>query len=85
MSRPKFLEEATAEELEKRLEELKNVAPPKMLDNPELDRLKTECQIYIDTLAKGNKPDRDSKQYIYESAMTAFFGKDIFKWINRKP
>jgi hypothetical protein len=84
MSRPKFLEEATVEELKARIEEIEKEVPPKALSDPNFEKLKAECQIYIDTLANGKKPDEDSAHYISEAALTAFFGKDVFKWINKK-
>jgi len=57
-------------------EELKK---PEMVKDPDLTRLKNICQQYIDALDEGTYVDSDLKQYIFEEAIKAFFGKDIFK------
>jgi hypothetical protein len=64
-------------------EELKK---PETVKNPDLSQLKKICQQYIDAVASGNYCDdtnSDYKHYIFEEAITAFFGKDVFNYINK--
>ncbi len=57
---------------------------PIMLDNPNFECLKKLCQLYIDELDDVGYADDDTKHYIFEEAMMAFFGKDVWKYINEK-
>jgi len=52
--------------------------------NIDLDALKRTCQSYIDSLDVKGWADEDYHHYIFEEAMTALFGPDIFKWVNAK-
>ena len=61
------------------------VAPPQMLDPPNLGGLKRACQRYIDEVAElGGKVDDDYPHYIFEEAVQALFGPEVFKWINKR-
>jgi hypothetical protein len=83
MGRSKFVEEATVEELEAQLKKLQELnLKPVMLTDIDLGPLKAECHIYINTIAEGKLVDEDTKQGIFECAITTFFGKDIWKWVN---
>jgi hypothetical protein len=47
--------------------------------------LRSLCQSYIDELAKEEGyVDEDLEHYIFEAAMEACFGKDVWKWINAR-
>ena len=37
---------------------------------------------YIDEVENQGYADDDFEHYIYEEALKAFYGKDVFKWIN---
>lgn len=73
-------------ELERRQQEQKEANKPKMItEGIDLAELVITCQEYIDNLFKGEYFDRDDYQhYIYEEALKALYGKDIFNWINKQ-
>jgi hypothetical protein len=50
---------------------------------PDFTGLIDLCRSHVDDIANGNE-DEDTKQYIYEEAMMAVYGKDIFTWINER-
>lgn len=78
-----ILSNCTDEELELELERRKKSnTRPVLNENADLTALKATCQSVIDDVVNGNyHEDNDDKYYIYEAAMIAFFGKDVFKWI----
>ena len=52
-------------------------------DQIDLTSLRAECQEYIDSIADGSyHEDNDTAHYIFESALKAIYGKDIFNYIN---
>ena len=57
---------------------------PKLL--PESERnykfLEKMAVSIIDGIVKNGRTDEDDAQYMYEEAMQAFYGKNIFDWIN---
>ena len=58
---------------------------PQQLENIDLTALKEICQDYIDSFdATDYCDDNDFEHYIYETAMTTIYGKDIWKYINEK-
>lgn len=78
-----FSDQELEEELDKRLKEREENVKPKILpvedrDYSELIKL---CQQHIDALKDGEY-DSDCKVFIYEAAMVALFGDDVFTWIN---
>ncbi len=57
---------------------------PKMLETPELDELKELVKEYIDFLYSDEwYEDNDYHQYIFEKTIEAFYGKNIFKELNK--
>jgi len=51
----------------------------------ELEDLRVVCQEYIDFIwGKDHYEGSDYKHYIFEAAMKAIFGEDIFDIINQK-
>ena len=71
-------------ELEQRRKERELATMPKPVENPDWTEVKKMCQEVIDGLAKEGWYDEDLKHYIYESAMEAVFGKDVFTWMNKR-
>lgn len=56
---------------------------PVQVASPDFTALQKVCQDYIDALAKdGYDADDDFDHYIYEEAITAFFGKEVWRFIN---
>jgi len=61
--------------------EIKDIPEP--VTNPDFTNVIALAKDTIKDIDNGNFP-KDMKHYIYEDVMTAIFGKDIFKWINKK-
>lgn len=62
---------------------------PELIHDNKIDLtdLKKQCQEYIDYLSSDDfHEDGDSKRvpYIFESAMKALFGKNVFDYINEQ-
>lgn len=51
-----------------------------------LKDLKDTCQGYLDFVDndKEYNEDNDYSSYIFETAMEALFGKDVFQWVNQR-
>jgi transcription initiation factor IIE alpha subunit len=60
------------------------VETPKPLPNPDFSKVISQCQEYIKDLEEDGTEDDDSCHYIFESAMTAVFGSDVWKWVRSK-
>ena len=56
---------------------------PSLRFEPDLEPLKKCIKDYLELVAK-NEYDEDDKQWIFETALEAFYGKDIWKWINQR-
>jgi len=54
---------------------------PMPIDNPKLDNLKALCEEYLDEVERGDE-DTDTKHYLFEAAMEAFYGKEVWEYIN---
>jgi hypothetical protein len=60
---------------------------PTLKANIDLEKLKEMCQDYIDEL---DEPDvcedvvGEQEHYIFEEALRALFGEDVFNWVNTK-
>lgn len=59
-------------------------AKPKPLPNPDFKALQDTCVAAINKIESEGDPEGDCKHWIYESAMTAVFGKDVWTWIRTK-
>ncbi len=59
---------------------------PEQLSKIDLDALKENCQGYVDLVGGYADADEeiDYKQYIFETAMEAVFGEDIWDFINHE-
>ena len=57
---------------------------PKLLDNVDTWPLRKMCVDCINDIHGKGYIDEDLKQYIFECALEAFYGKDILKWINKQ-
>lgn len=47
-----------------------------------LNMLRGYCECYLDDVESGEGDLGDAKQYIFEAAMTAFYGEGVWKFIN---
>jgi len=57
---------------------------PEVLRDPRLGALKKCCQSYIDALDDPEGRTKDAEIYIFEAAMSAFYGDDVWAWINER-
>lgn len=57
---------------------------PIIIESPDLSALKTMCQQYIDDIANNEYIDDDFSHYVFECALTTFFGKDVWKFVNHR-
>lgn len=70
-------------ELKRREYQAIDLAKPQAVAKPDLTDLRQTCQAYIDAVAMRDYVDEDLPHYIFEAAMIALYGKDVFSWINR--
>jgi hypothetical protein len=54
---------------------------PQVLAKPNYDDLMKSVEDYLDDVEAGTVDD-DSQHYLYETLLEAFYGNDIWKWIN---
>jgi hypothetical protein len=58
---------------------------PIQIQQPTLNDLRKICQDYLDFLDGDDyHDDNDYKHYIFEKAMEAMFGNEVWKYINSK-
>lgn len=73
------LEEALEEALEKR----EFAEKPKALDIIDTSQLRTICEAHIDSVSK-DEYDSEDEHVIFETAMVAVFGEDVWEWYNER-
>jgi hypothetical protein len=60
---------------------------PEQLQQFNLDELLLQCEQYMNDIESGELHEdgqSDLQHYIFEAAMKAFYGPDVFDWINSK-
>lgn len=78
-----YSEEELAKALEKKQKE--KATPPEIMRYPNLTGLRQTMNKYRDYLMSDDyHPDNDYKQWIYESAVEAFFGELFWDWLNNE-
>jgi len=77
--------ELTDEQLEAELKRRKKVkdAKPTPLETPNFSGVIATVTEYIDSLAEGHEP-KDIKQYTFEAAVEAVYGRSVWNWINSR-
>jgi hypothetical protein len=87
------LADISIEELRSKVEELQALVDqrnqetikatnPQPLPSPDFGPLVELCQGYIDDLEKWGYVDERYKQWMFETAMQAVFGNDVWEWTN---
>ena len=71
-------------ELARREQDAKQVSAPQPREMPNYSQLIAVCHDYIHELATLGYADEDYPHYIYEAALTAIYGEDVWKFINSK-
>ena len=82
----KFIDRNTNEEVWILVMEPEDVEVPEMLDTIDITRLKNECKNYIEFLFGPEYDSNMEQEYqnaIYEEAVIAVYGEDIFNKINK--
>lgn len=60
------------------------IVKPEPVVNPDFAELYKLCKDHIDFLDSDEyHEDNDDKTFIYEAALEAVFGKDVWKWVNQ--
>jgi hypothetical protein len=57
---------------------------PQPLDTPKFNEVIRLCIAYIAELNKTGHTHEDSEHYIFQEAMEAVYGPDVWDWINEK-
>ena len=57
---------------------------PKLLSVKNFDGVINLCKEYVDRIERGVIVDDDLDEYIFESALTACFGEDVWEYIRTK-
>jgi len=82
MTLDKYSDDELAKEIKRREEEEKIGLPTPCL-RPDFSKVIAGCEKHIQELQEG-KVDRDTDHYIYEDAMQAIYGIDVWDWVNSK-
>jgi hypothetical protein len=85
MSRPKFLMEASIEELEEELNRKKKLTKPLLALDPDFTAIQKMVQELVDSVDNGLGVPKDFKQYLYEVVVEAYLGKGAWEWIHSRP
>jgi len=79
-----FTDEQLQKELERRQKIKDESEKPQQHESINIGPLRKICQSYIDDVQKDGYADDDYVHYIFEVAMGAVFGEDVWQWINAK-
>lgn len=82
---PEELESFTTDQLKEEIERRENLGKlPQQINQPNLNSLRATVAEYIEDIHTGKyHPDSDDHHYIFEEAVKALYGQDIFEWINK--
>lgn len=77
--------EEQLDEANRRLNEIKEKmnTRPKILKLPNLKHLINACEDHINSIKEQGRANKNDENYIYEEALKAIYGEDIFDWINK--
>lgn len=86
MANPALLALLSTKEMQDEIERRKAAMPPmpELTGRIELESLLELCKQYIYDLSNGGGVDEDMEYNIFEAAVEAFYGKDIFDWVNKQ-
>jgi DNA repair exonuclease SbcCD ATPase subunit len=80
-----ILEGFSTEQLQSELEQRKNGIEkqklPERVSKPVLDELEILCKNYLEAVAS-RQDIEDLKQYIFESAIESYYGKNVWSWVS---
>jgi hypothetical protein len=76
------IEDLDDQALEAELERRKRI-PPMFNHNPDFSDLTKMVTTEIERIASEGREDEDFEHYVYEAALEAICGSDIWKWLSR--
>ena len=80
-----FSDRALKEELGRREEAKVELDKPQPVENPDVAALRKLCENYIEFVwSDGYHEDNDYRAYIFETAVEAFYGHNVFRKINER-
>lgn len=71
-------------ELARRKKEKEAGQVPQPLMHPNWSDTTQQCIGYIQAIAVDGYVDEDLEHYIFEAAINAVYGEDVWKWVNKK-
>jgi hypothetical protein len=71
-------------EMARRKAEKEAAKRPKPLPEPDFSNVVKQCAEYIKQLSADGYYDDDTKQYIFEAAVEAVYGRDVWDWVREK-
>lgn len=74
-------DEALRRELERRAQARITPFRPPVLKSSDFTELRKLCADYLTECERGLDTDSDTPHYIFESAMEAIYGRDVFRYI----
>lgn len=63
---------------------IKGPVKPSPLEEPDFSGLISLCKSYLNEVEQRKYPDSNTQHYIFEEAMKAVYGKDVWDYINHK-
>lgn len=75
--------ELQIQQLQKFIQENKNLEIPIPLVNPDFSPLIEMAKNHIDTIAGDGFEDENSDHWFYEAVMECVYGKKVWVWINK--
>jgi hypothetical protein len=81
-----FTDEQLAQELERRAAEKEQLSKvPEPLDDVDWSAVKEICVSHIESMSKADYcNDNSDKDYIFEAAISAVYGPDIWEWRRKR-
>ncbi|MHC4310917.1 MAG: hypothetical protein ACYSW3_00415 [Planctomycetota bacterium] len=71
-------------ELRRRREEIYRLERPQRVNQPDWNPLARMIDEYIDDLYHKQQPGKDLDTYVFEAAVVALYGKDVWPWIRQR-
>ena len=78
-----FTDEEIELEMAKRKRAAEEQSIPVPKPNPDFKELINACRSHISDIAR-TEHDDDTEHYIYEAAIEAVYGDEVWKWINKR-
>lgn len=75
------LDQLKAELVRRRQQGNLRANPPAPEARPNFSKVRKQCASYIEAVAKGELADSGATVYIFEEAIEACYGREVWKWI----